>query len=65
MLSWWRSRLLVMLIDQLTKQWIVAYFTSAPRAPVQVVGSVLELQYLQNTGVAFSLLEGQTLQASS
>jgi signal peptidase II len=53
--------LLVIVVDQLTKRWIVSYFTAAPRDPVQLVGSVLELQYLQNTGVAFSMFEGQTV----
>jgi signal peptidase II len=53
--------LLVVCIDQLTKRWIVDYFTAAPRPPVPVLGSILELQYVQNTGVAFSMLEGQTL----
>ncbi len=53
--------LLAVVVDQLTKRWIVTYFTSAPRPPVPLLGQVLELQYLQNTGVAFSLLEGTPL----
>jgi signal peptidase II len=53
--------LLVIVVDQLTKRWIVDYFTSAPRPPVPILGNILELQYVQNTGVAFSMLEGQTL----
>jgi signal peptidase II len=53
--------LLVITVDQLTKRWIVEYFTSALRPPVPVLGNLLELQYVQNTGVAFSMLEGQTL----
>lgn len=54
--------LVVILLDQLTKHWIVAYF-GAPNArpPIPIVGHVLEIMYLQNTGVAFSLLQGQAL----
>jgi signal peptidase II len=53
---------LLVVLDQLTKHWIRAYFTTgAPKAPIPIVGDVLELQYVQNTGVAFSLLEGQTV----
>jgi signal peptidase II len=53
---------LLIVLDQLTKYWIRAYFTTgAPKAPIPIVGNVLELDYVQNTGVAFSLLEGQTV----
>jgi signal peptidase II len=54
--------LTVILLDQLTKRWIVAYF-GAPngRPPIPIFGRVLEIVYLQNTGVAFSLLQGQAL----
>ena len=49
----------VVLLDQLTKHWIVQYFgTGAPKGPVPILGHVLELLYTPNTGVAFSLLEG-------
>ncbi|HZC78126.1 MAG TPA: signal peptidase II, partial [Ktedonobacterales bacterium] len=49
----------VVLLDQLTKYWIVQYFsTGAPRGPVALVGNWLELLYTPNTGVAFSLFEG-------
>jgi signal peptidase II len=50
----------VILLDQLTKHWITQYFTGPnPGQPIHIVGNVLLLQYVQNTGVAFSLLEGQ------
>ncbi len=52
--------LLVIAVDQLTKYWIVQYFTSSFRPPIPVLGNILQLQYVQNTGVAFSMLEGQT-----
>ena len=49
----------VVLLDQLTKYWIVQYFsTGAPKGPVALVGNWLELLYTPNTGVAFSLFEG-------
>jgi signal peptidase II len=55
---------LVVLLDQLTKSWIVRYFGNpiAPsHPPIQILGHILELQYVQNQGVAFSLFEGQTV----
>ena len=46
--------------DQLTKLWIVQYFgAEGQRPPISIVGDVLTLYYVQNTGVAFSLFEGQ------
>jgi signal peptidase II len=54
--------LAVIAADQLTKHWIVDYFRApGVRGPIPILGRVLELIYTQNTGVAFSLLEGQTL----
>jgi signal peptidase II len=54
---------LVILLDQLTKNWIVQYFGSGAvtTAPIPIVGDVLQLIYVPNTGVAFSLFEGQTI----
>jgi len=52
----------VVLVDQLSKHWITSYFTSgAPKGPISLLGPYLQLIYDQNTGVAFSLLEGQTV----
>lgn len=52
----------VFVLDFLTKSWIVAYFkVPGYRAPIPIVGQILTLDYTQNTGVAFSLLEGQGL----
>ena len=54
--------LAVILVDQLTKLWIVAYFgTPDGRPPIPIVNPFLEVIYLQNTGVAFSLFEGQAV----
>lgn len=52
----------VLLVDQLTKTWIVAYFKEPGfKPPISILGAVLQLDYIQNTGVAFSLLEGQAI----
>lgn len=54
--------LLVILLDQLTKHWIVSYFSTKPEGyNVPILGPVLTLEYVQNTGVAFSLLQGQVV----
>jgi signal peptidase II len=54
--------LVVILVDQLTKRWIVAYFGIPDgRPPIPILGPYLQIIYLQNTGVAFSLLEGQAV----
>lgn len=56
------AAILVIVLDQLTKHWVTLYFTTGnAKPPLQVVGQVLQIQYLQNTGVAFSLLEGSTV----
>jgi signal peptidase II len=54
--------LTVIAVDQLTKHWIVQYFrVPGVRSPIQLVGPFLTLDYIQNRGVAFSLLEGQSV----
>lgn len=54
--------LLVVILDQLTKHWIVSFFSSKPEGyVVPILGPILSLTYVQNNGVAFSLLEGQTV----
>jgi signal peptidase II len=53
--------LLVILVDQLTKHWVQAYFAAHPGTAISLVGDVLTLDYTQNTGVAFSLLSGQAI----
>lgn len=54
--------LAVIVLDQLTKFWVVQYFrVPGLRPPIPILGQVLELLYIQNTGVAFSLLEGQSV----
>jgi signal peptidase II len=55
----------VILVDQLTKRWVVQYFdmhSNKQGVPVPPLGSIVELIYVQNTGVAFSLLAGQQVQ---
>jgi signal peptidase II len=54
--------LAVIIADQLTKYWIVQYFrASGPKPPIPILGQVLQLEYTQNTGVAFSMLQGQAV----
>ncbi|HKT39749.1 MAG TPA: signal peptidase II [Ktedonobacterales bacterium] len=56
------TAVLVVMLDQLTKHWVVEYFTTGvPKASISLLGSVLDLEYVQNTGVAFSLLQGQAV----
>jgi signal peptidase II len=54
--------LVVIVLDQLTKQWVLEYFT-APSHPssIPILGPYLELIYVQNPGVAFSMFEGQSI----
>lgn len=54
------TAVVVIVLDQLTKHLITQYFDSGTsHQPIRLVGSVLQLQYVENTGVAFSLFEGQ------
>lgn len=54
--------LLVILLDQLTKHWVVSYFSTKPEGyVVPILGPILTLQEIRNPGVAFSLLQGQTV----
>jgi signal peptidase II len=52
---------LVIFLDQLVKQWITQYFAVGGRldSSIPLLGNILELIYVQNRGVAFSLLEGR------
>jgi signal peptidase II len=55
----------VILVDQLTKRWVVQYFdmqSNKQGVPVPPLGNIVELIYVRNTGVAFSLLAGQQVQ---
>jgi len=46
----------------LTKLWVVQYFgAEGVRPAVPIVGDILTLYYVQNTGVAFSLFAGQNI----
>lgn len=50
----------VIIFDQLTKHIITAYFGSSfTRPSIKILGPVLDLEYTQNRGVAFSLFNGQ------
>ncbi|HET9656354.1 MAG TPA: signal peptidase II [Kineosporiaceae bacterium] len=49
---------LVLLADQLTKAWAVSALTG--RNPVNLVGSLLRLNLIRNSGAAFSFATGMT-----
>ena len=44
-------------IDQLTKWWAVAVLKNG--SPIPIIPEIFELNYCENDGIAFSLLEGQ------
>jgi signal peptidase II len=50
--------IVVIFLDQLVKQWITHSILHGGR-PIPLLGNILELIYVQNRGVAFSLLEGR------
>jgi signal peptidase II len=51
--------IVVIFLDQLVKQWITQYFHGQEGPSISLLGNILQLIYDKNTGVAFSLLEGQ------
>ncbi len=57
------AALLVIALDQWTKHLIASYFvTPGYRPPVPIFGDILTLDYVQNTGVAFSMFEGNNIE---
>ncbi len=55
-MSRWLGVVVVLLIDQLTKGWVRQAF--APGESRSLLGPILHLTYVQNTGAAFGLLRG-------
>jgi signal peptidase II len=54
--------LFVIVLDQLTKSWVVQFFVVPnSRDPIPLLGPFLELAYVQNSGVAFSLLSSDSI----
>src|SRR5512146_1396097 len=55
--------LFVILLDQLTKLWVVQYFVYPDnfKPPIPLLGPFLELAYVRNSGVAFSLLSSDSI----
>jgi signal peptidase II len=51
---------LLVVLDQLSKHWIAQNLTLDGN-PIPIFGHVLELLYVQNTGVAFSMLSGNAV----
>src|SRR5438270_13417810 len=52
------TTLLVVVVDQLTKAWVVANTTGHEVKPV--IEGFVRLRYTENTGAAFGLLQGWT-----
>lgn len=50
---------LLILADQLTKVWAVEQLHNANRV-ISVIDGVFEFRYLENRGVAFGMMQGQT-----
>ena len=57
-MRFWLTTLLVLIIDQLSKLWIVNNF--APGESRVVLDQVLWLTYVQNQGAAFGILPGRS-----
>jgi signal peptidase II len=54
--------LFVIVLDQLTKSWVVQFFVVPnSRDPIPLLGPFLELAYVRNSGVAFSLLSSDSI----
>ena len=54
--------LLVIVLDQLTKQWVYSYFSTKPDGySIPIIGPILSLEMVKNSGVAFSLLQNQVV----
>ncbi|MEO7001363.1 MAG: signal peptidase II [Ktedonobacterales bacterium] len=52
----------VIILDQVTKSWVLNYFTiNNIHPPVPVFGDYLTIDFTQNNGVAFSLFWGQNI----
>jgi len=49
----------VIVVDQATKAWAVAELRGRP--PIEVIGELLRLTYVENTGAAFSIGGGFTI----
>lgn len=53
--------LVITVLDQLTKQWIVQMIgPSSVRHQIEVMGDLVRLSYVTNTGAAFGLFQGKT-----
>jgi signal peptidase II len=57
-MRFWLTTLLVLMIDQLSKLWVVNNF--APGESRVVLDQVLWLTYVQNQGAAFGILQGHS-----
>src|ERR1044071_3113772 len=48
----------VIILDQLTKAWILSIWPEPYTGEIPIIQDWLELTYIQNTGVAFGLFSG-------
>lgn len=55
--SFWISAIVALLLDQLTKYWVVQSFRLGETLPL--IPKVFHFTYVTNTGAAFSLLSGK------
>jgi signal peptidase II len=55
--------LFVIVLDQLTKSWVVQYFVlpNGYKSAIPLLGQIVELTYVRNSGVAFSLLSSDSV----
>lgn len=58
-MRFWLTMLVVLIVDQLSKLWVVHNFK--PGESRVVLDKVLHLTYVQNQGAAFGILQGRSL----
>ncbi|PKM78515.1 MAG: signal peptidase II [Firmicutes bacterium HGW-Firmicutes-15] len=56
-MRFWASILLILVIDQLSKFWVVSSMVLGESRPI--IEGILDLTYVRNRGAAFSILQGQ------
>ncbi len=50
---------LIIALDQLTKYWAVTVLE--PTGKIEIISGVFNLRFVENTGAAFSILQGKTI----
>lgn len=49
----------IFIVDFLTKSWAISYLSQ--REPINLIGSVLKLTFVKNSGAAFGIASGATI----